>query len=213
MVKLTQKEFTRLYKMILVLTLRIIQGTKIRELDWTERDRAQEAVQRAFERLQRVDPSSVRDFETAKKYLAGAARSELSNVLKREASRRRREKAAALDEVATSVGFVPSAEQAMFEAGQAKVESDKLDASQAHAARIVNKCREILEGDALALRTIDLLLDDITDPHEHARILKRQIRDIHNARKRRNRAIKKAEEAVRAEDDAERKPNYHEEMN
>lgn len=194
MVKLTQRESTLLYKRILVLALRLTQ-TKVKDLEWSARDRAQEAVQRAFERMLRQQPPGVHDFETAKRYLAWTVRSELSNVLQREAHRRAKEEAAAIDDATTSGGSVPSAEQANRERAEREASEDR-------AGRMVGKCREILEADALALGTIDLMAEGITDPREHARILKCHIEDIFNARKRRKRAMEKAEEAVRAEDAA-----------
>ena len=194
MVKLTQRESTLLYKMILVLALRLTQ-TKAKDLEWSARDRAQEAVQRAFERMLRQEPPGVHDFESAKRYLAWTVRSELSNVLQREAHRRKKEEAAALDDATTSGGSVPSAEQANLERAER-------DASESRAARMVAKCRDLLSEDALALGTMDLMANAITDPREHARILNCEIEDIFNARKRRKRAMEKAEEAVRAEDAA-----------
>jgi hypothetical protein len=73
---------------------------------------------------------------------------------------------------------------------------------QSRAVRMVAKCREILAMDTLALGTMDLMADGILDVREHARILKCEVEDIFNARKRRKRAMEKAEDAVRAEDAA-----------
>jgi len=67
---------------------------------------------------------------------------------------------------------------------------------------MVVKCRELLAKDTLALGTMDLMAEGITDVREHARILKCEVEEIFNARKRRKRAMEKAEEAVSAEDSA-----------
>jgi hypothetical protein len=195
LVKLTRKEWSLLYKMILVVALRLTY-TKVKELDWTARDRAQEAVQRAFERFLRNDPPGVRDFETAKGYLAAAVRSELSNVKKREAHRRTKEDAAALEDSTISGGSAASPERMNLDRGERVVD-------QSRAVRMVAKCREILADDTLALGTMDLMADGTMDVREHARILKCEVEDIFNARKRRKRAMEKAEEAVRAEDAAD----------
>jgi hypothetical protein len=194
LVKLTRKEWSLLYKMILVLALRMTY-TKVKELEWTARDRAQEAVQRAFERFLRQDPPGVRDFETAKNYLAAAVRSELSHVKQREAHRRTKEEAAAVQDATISGGSAPSPEQMNLETGERVID-------QSRAVRMVAKCRELLAKDTLALGTMDLMAEGITDVREHARILKCEVEEIFNARKRRKRAIEKAEEAVLAEDSA-----------
>ena len=194
MVKLSQKQWTLLYKVILVLALRMTY-TRVKDFQWTARDRAQEAVQRAFERFLRVQPPHVTDVEKAKSYLVAAVRSELSNVRKREAYRKKLEDAAAVEDATLGRDTAKSAEQMNIEKGERLIDNSR-------AVRMVAKCREILAGDRIALGTMDLIADDEVDVWVHARVLGCEVEDIYNARKRRRRAMQKAEEAVRAEDAA-----------
>src|SRR5215472_7702355 len=188
--------------MMFVLALRRTY-TKVEKFQWTARDRAQEAVHRAFDRFHRLRPPEVTDFESAKAYLAMALRSELSNVRARDRYRQERENAAAVEEVTLGRGAAPSAEQMNLDRAEA------ID-QRSRAERMVAKAREELRraGDPLAKRalaTMDLIAKGTWDVHEQASILRCSVEQIFYARKRRKRAMKNADEAVRAEDEAAEK--------
>jgi hypothetical protein len=81
-IDLPEHEWVRLFKEVFLVTLRMTKDSKQR---WTQRDRAQEATETAFERLYRLDPRGLDDRDPVFGYLVGAARSELGSTLERAA--------------------------------------------------------------------------------------------------------------------------------
>jgi hypothetical protein len=195
-IELEQAEWNRLFKEVLVVALRMTH-TKDEHLKATRRDQAREATQRAFDRLWRSKPARLDTVEAVRGYLEGALRSELSNEKRDQTVRQGYEAAAAREEVALGRGAGAPAEVVHLEAARAHRERDR-------AARILTRLREELaaSSDKIALGTIDCLAQGHTAPAEQAKILQCSVEDIHAARKRRTRAVRKIVAAV-DEDDKE----------
>jgi hypothetical protein len=183
-VKLSERDWNRLYKEVAVLAQRMT-FTKKEKAKWTARDRAQEAVQRACERFLTVKPPSVTTFEEARTYLVAAVRSELWNAGVRWETRKEAEKEAVTDHATTQGASNPSAEQMNLEQGERS-------RAQARAARIVALTREELAGDTIALGTMDCIADDIDTPAEQAKKLGCPVEEVYLARTRRRRAMARA---------------------
>jgi hypothetical protein len=193
LIYLTQRQWARLYKEVLWIALRITH-TKVEQLAWTARDRAQEAVQRACERLLRTDPPGLDTIEDLRRYLVGAMRSELHHAGARAETRREAESAAAVEASTITGGATPSAEAMHLAAAQHGQERTR-------AAKKISMLRKELEGDRIALATIDLIDNDVAEPEEQARRLAVPVEEIYNARKRRKRAMQRVEAAYRDEEE------------
>ncbi len=191
MIELSQKEWTRLYKEVAVVAQRMT-FTKKDAQKYTARDRAQEALQRACERLLTNKPAELKTYEDVRDYLVAATRSELYNAGIRAGVRRGTEKLAVLDLLAPTGYAMPPAEQMHLEAAIKLEERSRTD-------RVLELTREELAGDRLALGTIDCLLDDKEKPAEQALILGCPVEQIYLARERRWRAMKKAVARYQAE--------------
>jgi hypothetical protein len=183
-IKLSDKEWRRLYKEAAVLAARMTY-TRNPAQQFTARDRAQEALQRACERMLNLQPESVTSFEAARDYLAAATRSELYNAGIRAGVRRETEKEGTID-TALAAGFsAPSPEQMQLEAAIRSKERKRAD-------RMLELTRDELAGDRIALGTIDCLVDEKDAPDEQATILDVPVTQIYLARERRMRAMKRA---------------------
>lgn len=193
MLRPTQLEWARLFKEVLLVASRLTSSSD-RKLEWTARDRAREATQRAFERYARVRPQGVEDLEALRRYLVGAMRSELGHALASEEARKKAEKAAVMELRTVGGGSLPSPEGIHLDAAAAGVERDR-------AARTVEALRAELDGDTIALGTIDCIAEGHTAPEEQARILGCEVEEIYNARKRRKRALERVLERPKREDD------------
>ena len=191
MVELSDKEWTRLYKEVAVIAQRMT-FTRKDALKYTARDRAQEALHRACERLLTLRPEELKTFEDVRDYLVWATRSELHNAGVSAKVRRDNEKLAMLDQMAPTGGVVAPAEQMHLEAAIKLKERARTD-------RVLELAREELAGDRLALGTIDCLLDDQDKPAAQARILGCTVEQVYLARERRSRAMKRAVARFEAE--------------
>jgi DNA-directed RNA polymerase specialized sigma24 family protein len=182
--RLTAAEWTRLYKEVLALANRMTY-TRSSKAQWTSSDRAQEAVQGAFLRYLEVRPPGLETIDALRRYLAGAVRSELGNAKRRTKVRAATEAKAVIEEAVVTGGAVPSAEAANLEVGERL-------AKQGRAALLLPKLRRKLQdaGDTVALRTIDCVAKDQITPREQAEVIGCSVEEIHNARKRRARAMK-----------------------
>ncbi len=145
-ISLSKPEWRRLYKEVAVIAVRMTY-TRDAKQQFTARDRAQEALQRACERMLSTRPAWVTTYEQARDYLASATRSELYNAGIRAGVRRETEKAAVVDENTTTVGggATISAEQRNLEAALRGKERGRAD-------RMLELTREELAGDRIALR-------------------------------------------------------------
>ena len=184
MVKLTKEQWTRLYKE----TAAFAHGvtfTKVEKRKWTNRDRAQEAVQRACLRFLEVKPPSVETYEQARDYLMAAVRSELSHARERWETRKEHEKEAVVDQLTTEGASKASPEQMQLEKAEQVRE-------QGRAARIIEYTREYAAGDRLVLGTIDCIEREIEKPAEQAKELGCSVAEIYLARKRRVYAVQEA---------------------
>jgi hypothetical protein len=183
-IDLSEREWVRLYKEVAVIAQRMTY-TKVEKQRWTARDRAQEAVQRAFERFLTLRPEAVRSFDEARAYLLGAVRSELWNVHERGETRREAEKAAVVEEATVTGGAAPAAEQMQLE------HSGRVS-EQARAARIVELTREELKDDRIALGTMECIAREQAAPAEQAKTLGCTVEEVYSARMRRKRAMTRA---------------------
>lgn len=194
LVQLDRAQWTRLYKEVTLKALQLTH-TKVRRLEYTARDRAQEAVQRAFERFLRIQPADVKTLDEARSWLVWRVRSELWNVKEREVTRKEAEAEAVVEDATVRGTSGPSPEQMQLDAAQESRQRTR-------AQRIVDALREELKksGDTLALATIDLIANDKTAPEEQARQLGVGVDEIYNARKRRKRAMEKVVARIDAEE-------------
>lgn len=184
MIELTKQQWTRLYKEVAAFA-HGVTFTKVEKRKWTNRDRAQEAVQRACLRFLEVKPPSVETYEQARDYLMAAVRSELSHARERWETRKEHEEAAVVDHTTTEGASKPSPEQMHLEKGEQVRE-------QGRAARIIEYAREYAAGDRLVLGTIDCIEREIEKPAEQARELGCSVEQIYLARKRRVYAVQEA---------------------
>lgn len=166
--------------------------TKKDALKYTARDRAQEALQRACERLLTQRPPDLKTYEDVRDYLVWATRSELHGAGVSAGTRRGIEKLAMLDQMAPSGGVVAPAERMHLEAAIKLTERKRTD-------RVLELTREELGEDPFALGTIDCLLDGKDKPAEQAQILGCPVEQIYLARERRWRAMKRAVARFEAE--------------
>jgi hypothetical protein len=183
-IKLSEKEWSRLYKEAAVLAARMTH-TRDPKQQFTARDRAQEALQRACERMLNLQPESVTSYEAARDYLAAATRSELYNAGIRAGVRRETEKEAVVEQATTTGAAALSPEQMQLEAAIRSKERKRAD-------RMLELTRDELAGDRIALGTIDCLVDEKDAPDEQAIILDVPVVQIYLARERRMRAMKRA---------------------
>ena len=191
MVKLSEKEWTRLYKEVALVVQRMT-FTKVDALKFTARDRGQEALQRACERLLTQKPQDLKTYEDVRDYLVWATRSELHHAGVRAGVRRDLEKLASHEMDAFTGGGAPPAEKMHLEAAIKLKERKRTD-------RVLELAREELMGDRLALGTIDCLLDDKDKPAEQAQVLGCSVEEVYLARERRRRAMKRAVARYQAE--------------
>lgn len=184
MVTLTKEQWTRLYKEVFGFAQASTFSRDTKQ-QWTARDRAQEAVQKACLRMLETKPAEVKTYEDARNYLFGAVRSSLYNAREERATRKEAEEEAMAEEVHVGRWTTPSAEAMNLEKG----EQGRL---QRRAARIVELTREELKGDAIALGTMDCIAEDIDKPAAQARKLGCEVREIYKARSRRKTAMERA---------------------
>jgi len=184
LVTLTKEQWARLYKEVSGFA-HASTFSKDPKKQWTSRDRAQEAVQKACLRLLETKPASVKTYEDARDYLCGAIRSSLYNAGERQQKRKEVEKEAMAEEVHLGRWTTPSAETMQLEKGEQ-------GRSHGRAARIVELTREELKGDAIALGTMDCIADDVDKPADQAEKLGCQIEEVYAARIRRKRAMARA---------------------
>jgi hypothetical protein len=199
LVNLTRKQWSQLYMAILVLALRMT-FTKQKKLEWTARDRAQEAVQRAFERYLRLDPPEVRTLEQLQTYIAGAVRSALGHVREAEEVRKIVERAAVTEQQAIAGAAMPSPEQMNLEAGRSA-------GDRSRAARIVGRVRERLRrnGDSVALGTMECVTKGIQNAADQAEYLKCSLDAVYRARERRAKVLAEVTAAYVDDDEDEEK--------
>jgi hypothetical protein len=181
-VTLTDADWKRLYKEMSLLAHRMT-FTKDPKQQWTARDRAQEAVQKACLRYLEVRPAGLDTLADVRHYLAGALRSTLGHASERAATRQETEGEAAAEEVHLTGGATPSAETMNLEAKQQVVD---LRRSRRLMRRLRRKLRDA--NDTIGLGMLDCIAKGHTAAEDQARILECTVEDIYNARKRRNRA-------------------------
>ncbi|HEX8796004.1 MAG TPA: hypothetical protein VF765_33875 [Polyangiaceae bacterium] len=184
MVTLTKEQWTRLYKEVSGFA-QASTFTKDKKQQWTSRDRAQEAVQKACLRLLETKPADVKTYEDARDYLFGAIRSSLYNAREERVTRKAVEKEVMAEEVHLGRWTTPSAETMQLEKGEQ-------GRSHRRAARIVELTREELKGDAIALGTMDCIAEDIDKPADQAKKLGCDVREVYKARFRRKTALDRA---------------------
>jgi len=184
LVTLSKEQWVRLYKEVSGFA-HASTFTKDPKKQWTARDRAQEAVQKACVRLLETKPASVKTYEDARDYLFGAIRSSLYNAAEERAKRKEVEKEAMAEEVHVGRWTTPSAETMHLEKGEQT-------RSQRRAARIVELTREELKGDAIALGTMDCIAEDIDKPADQAEKVGCAVEEIYKARFRRKTAMARA---------------------
>jgi hypothetical protein len=183
-VSLTKEQWTRLYKEVAAFA-HGVTFTKVEKRKWTNRDRAQEAVQRACLRFLEVKPAAVETYEQARDYLMAAVRSELSHARERWETRKEHEKAAVIEQATTEGASKPSSEGMHLERGEQVRE-------QGRAARIIELTKEYAAGDRLVLGTIDCIEREIVEPADQAKQLECAVEEIYLARKRRVYAVENA---------------------
>jgi hypothetical protein len=197
LIQLTQVQWARLYKEVLVIANRMT-FTRSSKHEYSARDRAQEGLHRACMRLFEVKPSGLDTIDALRRYLVGATRSELGHASDRAAFRKATEGAAATDDATVGGGSAPSAEKQNLDAAQR-------DAEQVDAARAVRMLKRKLTkaNDTMVLETMKLIARDVVSPEAQAKALGCDVEEIYNARKRRNRAMDEVVAAIRAGKDDE----------
>jgi hypothetical protein len=205
-IDLTQEQYSRLYKEVLLATLKVTV-TKKRELhptqrdqarEATQRDQAREATQRAFERCFRLRPAELDSLDALRLYLVRAARGLVNHSNRDQDVRSQYEAAAAIERVAMGTHVNPSAEVVRLEYVRAHRARDR-------AARVLKELRATLaaQGATLALGTIDCIARGKERPAEQAAILACSVEEIYAARKLRKRALVKILASRKREDDEE----------
>jgi hypothetical protein len=181
-VTLTDADWKRLYKEMSLLAHRMT-FTKDPKKQWTARDRAQEAVQKACLRFLELRPAGLDTLDAVRHYLAGAVRSALGHASERAALRKETEGEAASEEAHVTGGATPSAETMNLEAKQQVVDLRR-------SRRLMRRLRRKLKdaNDTVGLGMLQCIADGHHAAEDQARILKCTVDDIWNARKRRNRA-------------------------
>ncbi len=185
MIALDDEQWDRLYREVLVSALRRTH-TKDPKQEWTRRQQACEATQRAFERCLRLKPPDLTSLDAVRLYLLKAVRSELSNVKREDAARAVHEAAAGVED--ETLGRIAAAPAEVIHLDEARARRNRLRAAEA-----IQKLRqELTEAkDDIALGTIECIEKGMTRPAEQAVLLKCSIDDIHNARRRRKWALAK----------------------
>lgn len=198
MIYLNDGQWRRLYKEVFLYAMRRT-STKSEKRKWTARDHAQEAVQRAFERLLRLDPPEVKDLEGLHSYLCGAVRSELGHHFDHEDAQRKAENLAARERQALAGKGNKSAEQLRTEVAE---HEEAKESAQIKMAML----KDELTADAVGLELLALLARGEVEPEKQAARLGVPIEEIYNARKRRQRARDRVNEMYRAKlEDEEKK--------
>jgi len=194
-IELDNKEWERLFRQVFVVAVRMTRS-KDPTQEVTQIDRAREATQRAFDRCLRVRPAHLDTVEALRMYLSWAVRSALSHANEEHALRRENE-AAVVTELAT-VGStaVASAETMTLEVAASERERQR-------AVRALKRLREELADDRIALGTVECIAAGKTEPADQAGLLKCSIEEVHAARKRRKRALKRILDADEADYDDE----------
>jgi hypothetical protein len=183
LIELTKAQWDALFQDVMLAALKMT-STKVEKRKATQRDKAMEAVQAAFDRLLRVKPPGLDSTDAIRRYLVWTVRSTLANAGELAESRARHETAAATDQQTVDPPVLHSAEQ--MNLGAAQEEDDKR-----RDERRMQALRRELAGDRIALGTIDCITQGTTEPAEQAEILECPIEEIYNARKRRKRAVEK----------------------
>jgi hypothetical protein len=195
LIQLTKTQWDALFRDVL-LAARKMTYTKVEKRKPTQRDRAMEAVQRAFDRFFRVDPPGLDATDALRRYLVWAVRSELSNVHEQQETRAAQEAAAAVEQETVAPSIVASPDQM-------SVEDAEAERGWARDARRLAALKQRLTGDRIALATLDCAARGEDEPAKQAATLGCPIEEIYNARRRRKRAIDDVLAAERDEDDEE----------
>ncbi len=203
MLELSHKQWTALYNRVLHTALGMTR-TDNHKLAFAQRDRAQEAVQRACMRYLTLRPTGLDTPDAIREYLLGAVRSSLGHAVAREQTRREIESKAVLEDAAVTrvaPGTTPSAEALKLAHG-AQLHDE------ARAANLLRRLKRRLKraGDAVGLGVLDCIARRIVDPEAQARELGCDVQEIYNARKRRKRAMEQvlseyAQDTSEPEDD------------
>jgi hypothetical protein len=195
LIELTKSEWATVLKEVLVV-LHKITSTRDERRKSTQADKAEEAVQAAFERLLKTRPAHLDTVVAVRKHLVWAARSALSNAKEAAGARGRTAEAAGIEEAATMRTEAPSAETMNLEAAE-QAEAKARDARRLEALK-----RELKEaGDDLGLEIVGCMERGIGEPAALTAELRCPIEEIHNARKRRQRIVEKILAAERPPDE------------
>ena len=195
MISLTKPQWNRLYKEVSLHAQRRTY-TKVPKRQWNARDRAQEAVQRACERMLSQKPAWVDTYDAARLYLYAAVRSELDHVKMRAETRKEAEVMAATEDIALA-GGAPQGKRGSLERTTPSAEVMQLEKAiatrdQRKAARILELTQEELGDDRIALGTITCMADEKMAPAEQAQFLECDVEEVYLARTRRVRAVTRA---------------------
>jgi hypothetical protein len=196
LITLTKPDWDKLFTDVLLIAQKMT-WTKVKERQPTQRDKAMEAVQDAFERFFQKDPPGLATVDEVKRYLVWTVRSELSNAREAGETRKEYEAEAVVEQETVDPPVLGSPEQMNLEASQAEIEKER-------DRRRLEATRRELADDPIALGTLECMVQGKTDPAEQAVILKCPVEEIYNARKRRKRAIEKVLAAERAAEDEEK---------
>jgi hypothetical protein len=184
--QLSNLEWKALYNRVLHTALGMTR-TDNPKLAFNARDRAQEAVQRAWLRYLNLRPAGLDTPDAVREYLLGAVRSSLGNAVARAQTRREIEGKAVVEEAAitrTAAGTTPSAETLKL------AQAEQIDEVK-RAANLTRRLTRRLQraGDTVGLGTLDCIARRIVEPEAQARELGCDVEEIYNARKRRKRAM------------------------
>jgi hypothetical protein len=199
MIDLDEAQWEDLFTGVLTLALRIAMPKRSQDTSTeqhqaskaSQRDRAKEATQRAFDRFFRVRPD-VRTIDELRTYLEGAMRSALNHSYRK--TQKEHEEAAMVEHIVVSGGAAASAEVAILDAADERRDEHRL-------ARRKRLLFEELRDDPIALGTVQCLEKGIDGAEEQARTLKCSPEDVRNARKRRSRAVQRILDAEGDEDE------------
>jgi hypothetical protein len=185
-IELSRAQWTALYNRVLHTALGMTR-TADHQRAFTQRDRAQEAVQQAWLRYLRLRPAGLDTPEAVRDYVLGAVRSSLGHAVARAQTRREIEGKAVAEEAAitrVAPGTTPSAEALKLAHGQQLTD-------EARAASLLRRLKRRLEraGDTVGLDVLGCIARRIVDPEAQARALGCDVVEIYNARKRRQRAM------------------------
>jgi hypothetical protein len=185
-IELSRAQWTALYNRVLHIALGMTR-TDDHKRAFTQRDRAQEAVQQAWLRYLRLRPAGLDTPDAVRDYVLGAVRSSLGHAVARAQTRREIEGKAVAEEAAitrTKPGTTPSAEALKLAQGEQL-------ADETRAANLLRRLKRRLKraGDTVGLGVLDCVARRIVDPEAQARELGCDVAEIYNARKRRKRAM------------------------